>query len=84
MNTRQTIIRHLKGIVATLEKEEQEDKKFTYRGKKLEECSDEELLKMWRLSFNGTSGVDFGNRLAFDNAITPIMQKRGLSLEMSK
>ncbi len=42
---RKTIIRHLKGIVAALEKEE--PKKLHYRGQLIETCNNEEVMEAY-------------------------------------
>jgi hypothetical protein len=44
--TNQTIIRHLKGIIAALEKEEQGE--ITFRGIAVRELTDEKLRDAWR------------------------------------
>ena len=47
--TKDTIIRHLKGIVAALEKEETSEGSMAHeiKGKKLEDCTDEEIQQAW-------------------------------------
>ena len=75
--TIETITRHLKGIVAALDKEKDQPmyglpKIYKYSGKSLNECTDKEVLKAWygSLDLEYTSGM----RLA----IWEEMEKRNL------
>lgn len=55
MTTKQTIIRHLKGIVAALEKEN-EPQQLRYRGVLIPECTDEDLIKALNHLVNTENG----------------------------
>ena len=62
MTTKQTIIRHLKGIVAALEKEE-EPKELKLMGKMVKVCTDEEIKQAWLeiKNINNAIPVDIGS-----------------------
>lgn len=74
--TKDTIIRHLKGIVAALEKEE--EKKYTYEGRDLKECSEEEILKTWKLLHDPCFLVTNKPYIIID--VANIMKERGIDI----
>lgn len=77
--TKDTIIRHLKGIVAALEKEEMPTV-VTYRGTALKDCTDDEIQEALQERL-GRSFILLTDWQSMDIAITEEAQKRGLSLK---
>ncbi|MCK5608525.1 hypothetical protein KAR91_41975 [Candidatus Pacearchaeota archaeon] len=80
--TKKTIIRHLKGIVAALEKEEI-PKVVTYRGVELKDCADEEILDAWE----GTTHRSFwhlNNCISIEIAIRKEIHRRKLPLNTDR
>jgi len=69
--TKKTIIRHLKGIVAALENDDIQ-KLVHYKGKILSECTDEEIREVYELSKDPK--VEINNVSAIANEVV----RRGL------
>ena len=74
--TKDTIIRHLKGIVAALEKPV--EKVFELRGKKLKDCTDEEIGQAWLEIKNINNAYPVGDKILI--ALRQELEKRNIAL----
>lgn len=78
-STNKTIIRHLKGIVAALEKDKQPDI-IHYKGIALPECSDEEITEAWGVWGNDEDSRWLPNYFEFDRQLRLELKKRNIAI----